>query len=123
MKKLTVIDYGLNLTSRESLIVKKNLIDNEIQSLISHLKKRIIEKAKIHNELVACLKTNKNHRPVHTNDETMLVIHSRQPSKHFTRKMLTLSDSAELGIAQQTLRKINHLESDGARRWRRAKET
>lgn len=55
MKNLTVIDYDLNLTSGESLVVKKNLIDNEkIQSLVSHLKRRIINKAKIHNELISC---------------------------------------------------------------------
>ena len=56
MKNLTVIDYDLNLTSGESLVVKKNLIDNEkIQSLVSLLKKRINKKAKIHNELIPCL--------------------------------------------------------------------
>ena len=56
MKNLTVIDYDLNLTSGESLVVKKNLMDHEkIQSLVSLLKRRIIEKAKIHSELIPCL--------------------------------------------------------------------
>ena len=56
MKNLTVIDYDLNLTSGESLVTKKDLIDNKkIQSLVSHLKRRIIEKAKIHHELICCL--------------------------------------------------------------------
>ena len=55
MKNLTVINYDLNLISGESLIVKKSLIDNEkIQSLVSHLKRRILNKAKIHNELISC---------------------------------------------------------------------
>ena len=55
MKNLTVINYDLNLISGESLIVKKSLIDNEkIQSLVSHLKRRILNKAKIHDELISC---------------------------------------------------------------------
>ena len=53
MENLTTLDYDLELNSGESLVVKKSLLDNEkIQSLSSCLKKRIIQKAKTHNELV-----------------------------------------------------------------------
>ena len=56
MKNLSVLDYDLDLTSGESLIVKKSLIDNEkVQTLLSCLKKRVIEKSKIYNELEPCL--------------------------------------------------------------------
>ena len=53
MKNLSVLDYDLNLTSGESLVVKKNLVDNQkIQLLLSCLRKRVIEKSKIHDELI-----------------------------------------------------------------------
>jgi hypothetical protein len=53
MENLSVLDYDLDLISGESLIVKKSLMDNEkVHSLLSHLKERILEKAKIHNELI-----------------------------------------------------------------------
>ena len=43
MKNLSILDYDLNLTSGESLVVKKSLIDNEkVQSLLLCLKRRII---------------------------------------------------------------------------------
>ena len=53
MENLSVLDYDLDLTSGESLIVKKNLMDNEkVHSLLSCLKERILEKAEIHSELI-----------------------------------------------------------------------
>jgi hypothetical protein len=53
MENLSILDYDLNLTSGESLIVKKSLINSEkVHSLLSCLKERILEKAKIHNELL-----------------------------------------------------------------------
>ena len=53
MKNLSVLDYDLDLISGESLIVKKSLTDSEeIHSLVSRLKERILEKAKIHSELI-----------------------------------------------------------------------
>ncbi len=53
MEHLSILDYDLNLTSGESLIVKRSLINNKkIQSLLSCLKKRVIEKSKIHDELL-----------------------------------------------------------------------
>ena len=53
MENLSTLNYDLNLTSGESLVVKKELIDNQkIQSLLSCLKKRITEKSKVHSELI-----------------------------------------------------------------------
>ena len=53
MKNLSTLDYDLNLTSGESLVVKKSLVANKkVQSLLSCLKERIIEKSKVHNELI-----------------------------------------------------------------------
>ena len=42
----------------------------------------------------------------HTNDETLLVIHSPQLAKHFTREMDRLWESAELGITPQIRKKL-----------------
>ena len=42
----------------------------------------------------------------HTNDETLLVIHSPQHAKHFAREMDRLWDSAERGITTQIQHKI-----------------
>ena len=42
----------------------------------------------------------------HTNDETLLVIHSPQLAKHFTREMDRLWDTAELGITPHIQRKL-----------------
>jgi len=46
-------------------------------------------------------------RTVHTNDETLLVIHSPQLAKHFTREMDRLWETAELGITPHLQRKLN----------------
>ena len=43
----------------------------------------------------------------HTNDETLLVIHSPQLAKRFTREMDRLWDTAELGINPHFQRKLN----------------
>ena len=43
----------------------------------------------------------------HTNDETLLVIHSPQLAKHFTREMDRLWESAELGITAQIQQKLD----------------
>ncbi|MCB4389685.1 phosphatidylserine/phosphatidylglycerophosphate/cardiolipin synthase family protein [Synechococcus sp. MU1617] len=42
----------------------------------------------------------------HTNDETLLVIHSAKLAAHFTREMDRLWDSAELGITPRIQRKL-----------------
>ena len=53
MKNLTVLNYDLDLMSGESLVIKKQLVDNaKIQSLLTVLKNRIIEKSKKHPELI-----------------------------------------------------------------------
>ena len=43
----------------------------------------------------------------HTNDETLLVVHSPQHAQHFTREMDRLWDGAELGITARMRRKLN----------------
>jgi phosphatidylserine/phosphatidylglycerophosphate/cardiolipin synthase-like enzyme len=43
----------------------------------------------------------------HTNDETLLVIHSPQLAQHFTREMDRLWNGAELGITARMRRKLN----------------
>ena len=43
----------------------------------------------------------------HTNDETLMVIHSPQLAKHFTREMDRLWDTAELGIKPHLQRKLD----------------
>ena len=55
----------------------------------------------------------------HANDETLLVIHSPQLAKHFTREMDRLWDTAELGITQRIQRKLERQKircGDGAMR-------
>ena len=42
----------------------------------------------------------------HTNDETLLVIHSPQLARHFTREMDRLWDTAELGITARMRQKL-----------------
>ncbi|KZR70215.1 hypothetical protein PMIT1303_00013 [Prochlorococcus sp. MIT 1303] len=42
----------------------------------------------------------------HTNDETLLVIHSPKLASHFTREMNRLWRGAELGIAPRMRRKL-----------------
>jgi phosphatidylserine/phosphatidylglycerophosphate/cardiolipin synthase-like enzyme len=42
----------------------------------------------------------------HTNDETLLVIHSPKLAAHFTREMNRMWRSAELGITQRRQRKL-----------------
>ena len=53
MKNLIVLNYYLDLLSGESLVIKKELMDNsKMQSLLTVLKSRIIEKSKKHPELI-----------------------------------------------------------------------
>lgn len=53
MENLSVLDYDLNLTSGESLVVKKSLMNSEkVHSLILCLKERILKKAQTHDELI-----------------------------------------------------------------------
>jgi len=62
---------------------------------------------------------NRSPSAAHTNDETLLVIHSPQLAKHFAREMDRLWDSAELGITQHIQRKLEHQKircGDGVKR-------
>lgn len=55
MENLMILDYDLNLTSGEGLVVKKSLAeDKRIQSLLLCLKKRVLEKSMVHNDLTPC---------------------------------------------------------------------
>ena len=55
----------------------------------------------------------------HTNDETLLVVHSAQLAQHFSREIYRLWDSAELGITPHIQRKLDRQRvrcGDGAER-------
>ena len=56
----------------------------------------------------------------HTNDETLLVIHSSTPAAHFTREMDRLWQGAELGITPRIQRKIDRERFDAEMGWRGA---
>ena len=57
-----------------------------------------------------------------TNDETLLVIHSPQLAKHFTREMDRLWDSVELGITPRIQRNFDRKWSAAGMGWRGAEE-
>ncbi len=70
--------------------------------------------AVIENKTVISGSFNWSQSAAHTNDETLLVIHSPQLSKHFTRQMDRLWDNAELGIRPRLQCKLEH---HSMRRW------
>ena len=75
--------------------------------------------AVIDNKTVITGSFNWSPSAAHTNDETLLVIHSPQLAKHFTREMDRLWGSAELGITPRIQRKLEHQNircGDGAMR-------
>ena len=63
--------------------------------------------AVIDNKTVVTGSFNWSPSAAHTNDETLLVIHSPQLAKHFTREMDRLWDTAELGITPHLQRKLD----------------
>ena len=63
--------------------------------------------AVIDNKKVITGSFNWSPSAAHTNDETLLVIHSSQLAQHFTREMDRLWDRAELGITQHIQRKLD----------------
>nr|WP_244281200.1 phospholipase D-like domain-containing protein [Synechococcus sp. UW106] len=63
--------------------------------------------AVIDNRTVITGSFNWSPSAAHTNDETLLVIHSPQLAKHFTREMYRLWDTAELGITPHIQRKLD----------------
>ena len=62
--------------------------------------------AVIDNKTVITGSFNWSPSAAHTNDETLLVIHSPQLAKHFAREMDRLWESAELGITRHLQRKL-----------------
>ena len=62
--------------------------------------------AVIDNKTVITGSFNWSPSAAHTNDETLLVIHSPQLAKHFTREMDRMWRSAELGITPRIQRKL-----------------
>ena len=63
--------------------------------------------AVIDNKKVITGSFNWSPSAAHTNDETLLVIHSPQLAQHFTREMDRLWDTAELGITPHIQRKLD----------------
>ena len=62
--------------------------------------------AVIENKEVITGSFNWSPSAAHTNDETLLVIHSPKLAKHFTREMDRLWESAELGVIPHLQRKL-----------------
>ena len=62
--------------------------------------------AVIDNKTVITGSFNWSPSAAHTNDETLLVIHSPLLAKHFTREMDRMWRGAELGITQRMSRKV-----------------
>ena len=63
--------------------------------------------AVIDNKTVVTGSFNWSPSAAHTNDETLLVIHSPLLAKHFTREMDRLWETAELGITPHLQRKLD----------------
>ncbi|MCB4393421.1 DUF1669 domain-containing protein [Synechococcus sp. HB1133] len=75
--------------------------------------------AVIDNKTVITGSFNWSPSAAHTNDETLLVIHSAQLAKHFNREMDRLWNTAELGITPHLQRKLDRQKircGDGAMR-------
>ena len=75
--------------------------------LLAHGDKLHHKFAVIDNKKVITGSFNWSPSATHTNDETLLVIHSPQLAKHFTREMDRLWDTAELGITPHIQRKLD----------------
>ena len=63
--------------------------------------------AVIDNKKVITGSFNWSNSAAHTNDETLLAIHSTQLAKHFTREIDRLWDTAELGITPHIQLKLD----------------
>ena len=72
----------------------------------------------IDNKTVITGSFNWSPSAAHTNDETLLVIHSPQLAKHFTREMDRLWRGAELAITTQIQRKPDVNESAAVMEWK-----
>ena len=81
--------------------------------------------AVIDNRKVIAGSFNWSPSAAHTNDETLLLIHSPQLAKHFIREMERLWDTAELGITPHVQRKLDRQRircGDGEERSRESRE-
>ena len=86
---------------------KRALLDQIDLADLAHGNKLHHKFAVIDNKTVITGSFNWSPSAAHTNDETLLVIHSPQLAQHFTREMDRLWDGAELGITPQLQRKLN----------------
>ena len=77
----------------------------------THLKKLHHKFAVIDNKTVITGSFNWSPAAAHTNDETLLVIHSPKLAAHFTREMDRLWDTAKLGITPHIQRKLDRQKS------------
>ena len=73
----------------------------------AHLKNVDHKFAVIDNKTLITGSFNWSPSAAHINDETLLVIHSPQLAKHFTREVDRLWDTAQLGITPHIQRKLN----------------
>ena len=103
---------GLELPDRFcKLEAGNNPLKTPLQSVgtpkLAHGDKLHHKFAVIDNKTVITGSFNWSAAAAHTNDETLLVIHSPQLAKHFTREMDRLWDGAELGITPRIQRKLD----------------
>ena len=73
--------------------------------LLRRHNRRLTKFVVIDNKTVITGSLNLSPSAAHTNDETLLVIHSPQLAKHFAGEMDRLWDTAELGITPHIQRK------------------
>ena len=92
-------ENGLDSGS-DALSIPENPVRNRSGDKLHH------KFAVIDNKTVITGSFNWSSSAAHTNDETLLVIHSPQLAKHFTREMDRLWESAELGITPHIQRKL-----------------
>ena len=76
--------------------------------------------AVIDNKTVITGSFNWSPSTAHTNDETLLVIHSPKLAAHFTREMNRMWRSAELGVTPRIQHKFDRQRSDAVMAWRDA---
>ena len=105
-------ENGLDSGS-DALSIPENPVRNRSGDKLHH------KFAVIDNKTVITGSFNWSSSAAQTNDETLLVIHSPQLAKHFTREIDRLWDGAELGITPHIQRKLERQEircGDGVER-------
>ena len=104
----TTTTSWLKRTCKYSIPVRKRALQDQIDLAdLAHGNKLHHKFAVIDNKTVITGSFNWSPSAAHTNDETLLVIHSPQLAKHFTREMDHLWDTAELGITPRIQRKLD----------------